>query len=128
RLLPAPGDGEAAYTYRVYEFDDPRKVERRRARRELLSDRLRLLMRLESESAELLGLADRLRRYDFRGVGQILQQLKSIRADARRALGDLKRYAGIPADAPQACRCPVPGNDSLPEELGRQMVEIPDCL
>jgi 5-methylcytosine-specific restriction endonuclease McrA len=128
RLLPSEGDAAASYTHQTYDLDDPRKTARRRARRELLSDRLLLLKRLEDESAKLLQLADFLRRQDLQRFGRFLQQLKSIRTDARRALGDLTRYAAIPADAPRFCRCRTSGNESLPVELDRQMIEVPDAV
>lgn len=125
RLLAASGDADAAYTHRAYELDDPRKIARRRARRELLTDRLRLLVGLDSEIGELLRLADFLRRHDLQRFGQTLRQIRSIEADARRALEDVKRFAAIPTDAPQLCRCRGAINDSIPEELDRQMIEIP---
>ncbi len=127
-LLPVQGNAEAEYTHEAYEIDDPRKVIRRRSRRELLTDRLRLLERLESEIAELLRLAGLLRQHDLRRFGEVMQQIRAIRADARRTLGDLRRYSAIPADAPQTCRCPVPREHSLPEELDRQTVEAPDSV
>lgn len=126
-LLPVQGNAEAEYTHEAYEIDDPRKVARRRARRELLTDRLRLL-RLESEIAKLLRLAGPLRQHDVRRFGEVVQQIRVIRTDARRALGDLKRYSAIPVDAPQTCRCPLPREHSLPEELDRQTVEVPGSV
>jgi 5-methylcytosine-specific restriction endonuclease McrA len=128
RLSPVEGDAAAEYTHRAYELDDPRKVARRQARRELLSDRLFLASHLEAESAELLRLADLFRPKDLLRFGRTLELLRSLRADARRALGDLKRYAAIPVDAPLRCRCPEPGTESLPEELERQTFEVPDDL
>lgn len=127
-LLPVRGDAEAEYTHRAYEIDDPRKIVRRQVRRELLTDRLRLLSRLGSEIAELLRLADPLRYRDIRRFGEILKQIRALRADARRAWGDLRRYLAVPVDAPRTCRCPVPREHSLPEELDRQTVEFPDSL
>lgn len=127
-LLPVREDAEAEYTHEAYEIDDPRKVARRRARRELVTDRLRLLVRLDSEIAELLRLAGSLRRRNLRKFGEIVQQIRGIQADSRRALEDLRRYAAIPVDAPQTCRCPVTREHSLPEELDRQMVEVPDSV
>jgi 5-methylcytosine-specific restriction endonuclease McrA len=129
RLEPADRDADAAYTHRAYELDDSRKTERRRSRRELVTDRLLLLTDLEEEVAELLRLSDLLRTRDLSSFGRALDRLRSIRADTRRALGDLARYAAaVPADAPGSCRCPAPGQRSLPEELDRQTIEIPDRL
>jgi HNH endonuclease len=126
KLLAVRGDAEAEYTNDAYELNDPRKVVRRRLRRELLTDRLRLLVRLKGEIAELLRLADVIRRRDLRRFGEVLQQIKAIQADSRRALGDLRRYSAIPVDAPLTCHCALPREHSLPEELDRQTVEVPD--
>lgn len=127
-LVPAPGDPNAAYTHRAYEIDDPRKVARRRARRELIADRLKLLARLASEVAELLRLADSLRLRDTQRFGELLQEIKTILADSRRALQDLARYAAIPTDAPRTCRCPAPRAFALPREFESQTSELPDSV
>lgn len=124
-LRPAEGDVDAEYTHRAYEIDDPRKIARRQARRELVADRLQLLARLGGEIAQLLRLADSVRRRNLQRFGQFLQEIRAIRADAHRALEDLKRYAAIPVDAPRACRCPAPRDLSLPAEFERQAVEWP---
>ncbi len=126
RLQAVAGDGDADYTHAAYELDDPRKVARRRARRELIADRLGLLARLESEITELLRLADLLRRRDLRRFAAVLEQIRAIRADGRRALGDLYRYAAVPRDAPRTCRCAEPRDHTLPGELDRQMLELPE--
>ncbi len=126
RLRSADGDADAEYTHEAYALDDPRKVERRRARRELISDRQRLLTRLDNELAELLGLAGKARRHSLRLFGEILQEIRHLRGDAQRALRDLKRYAAVPSDAPEACRCHSSRNHSIPEELGQQTFELPE--
>lgn len=128
RLLPLGGNASAAYTHLVYDLDDPRKTERRRARRELLNDRLLLLRGLEVETASLLELADALRQTDRERFIRVLDRLRSIRVEARRALGDLKRYAAVPTDAPSRCRCRAAGQRTLPVELDRQMIEIPEAF
>ena len=127
RLRPFEDDADARYTHQAYQIDDPRKVERRQTRRELVSDRLRLLARLDSELAELLRLADVARRRDMQRFGAVLEEIRSLRIDARRALEDLKRYAAVPRDAPKTCRCSAPRDHSLPEDLERQAIEVPDA-
>lgn len=125
QLLPWPRDRDAEYTHRAYELDDPRKVERRKVRRELVTDRLKLRLQLDGEISALLTVADHVRQRNLRRFGEILQAIQAIRADARRALEDLERYAAIPKDAPATCRCDPSGILSLPEELDRQTLDLP---
>jgi 5-methylcytosine-specific restriction endonuclease McrA len=120
----APSDAAAAYTHRTYQLDDPRKVVRRRTRRELIDDRLQILG-LSAEIPELLSLADTVRQTDLRRFGEILREIQRIRDDSRRALQDLERYPGIPADAPETCRCGESADHRLPGYLEEQMLEIP---
>ncbi len=125
KLLPAEGDVDAQATHLAYGLDDPRKIGRRRARRELVTDRLYLLARQGVEFTELLRHADLLRQRDPARFAEILREIRRLRADARRALGDLRRYEAVPVDAPRSCRCPQPLGFSLPESLDRQLVEVP---
>lgn len=127
-LRPVAGDADADYTHRAYDLDDPRKVARRRARRELVNDRLVLLSELGAELVGLLELAEEWRQQDFRKFALALQEVQQIRSAAFRALDDLKRYPAIPVDAPASCRCRGMGPLSLPEELARQAVEVPDSI
>jgi hypothetical protein len=54
RLLPFQGDVHASYTHQVYDLDDPRKVEMRRLRRELITNRLELFHRFPEDLNWLL--------------------------------------------------------------------------
>ncbi len=123
RLEPLPGDGDAAYTHRVYDLDDPRKTTRRRIRRELISDRLDAL-RVLVEIADLLRLADSLRREDT-VFENVLQAIRRLRRNALHALKDLERYAAVPADAPTTCRCETGDHLTLPQPLAGQTFELP---
>jgi len=127
-LRPIAGDLDADYTHRAYDLDDPRKVARRQARRQLVNDRLALLSDLGSELVCLLDLAEGLRLRDFQKFARVLQEIQQIRSAALRALDDLKRYLVIPADAPARCRCQGRVLLSLPEELERQTIEVPDSF
>lgn len=126
RLLPTKGNIDAEYTHQAYALDDPRKVERRRARRELITDRLRLLARLEAETADLLKLAGAARRHSLQMFGDVMAEIRQLREDAKRAWSDLRRYVVVPRDAPWTCRCAPTRVGSLPEELERQAVDVPD--
>lgn len=121
-LRPFDGDPDAAYTHRAYELDDPRKVLRRRVRRELVSDRTLLLEDLRVELATLQERLNASQGQESRA--SLLDQLERIRSDARRALADLERYLALPVDAPQSCRCQSSRYHSLPDELERQLVEV----
>jgi hypothetical protein len=125
-LLPRDGDPDAQSTHRIYALDDPRKVERRRVRRALVSDRLHLIGRLGSELTELLRLASSLRRKDIGRFGRVVRETRRLREDAGRALRDLRRYEAVPTDAPRSCRCPLPRELALPAFLHQQVVEVPD--
>jgi hypothetical protein len=126
KLMPRDGDSDARATHRAYALDDPRKVERRRLRRALVSDRLRLIGRLGSELTELLRLAGSLRGQDIGRFGRVVREIRRLREDAGRALLDLLRYEAVPADAPGFCRCPLPRALSLPAFLDQQLVEVPN--
>lgn len=123
RLEPAAGDDDAEYTHRTYDLDDPRKVERRRIRRLLVTDRLRLLRRFPAEITALLRLADGLRTTDLPNFRHAILALKSLRQQALKALSDLSRFPAVPADAPRACRCPGEPDLSLPEWLASQVLD-----
>jgi hypothetical protein len=126
RLRPRRHDVNAQLTHRVYHLDDARKVERRRTRRELVTDRLRLVARIETELVELLRLADVLRQRDLPRFGRVLAEIRRLRQDAYRALRDLRRYDAVPGDAPRSCRCPRPWEHAPPAYLVEQLIEIPD--
>ncbi len=126
RLRPFEEDADADYTHAAYQLDDPRKVERRRVRNELVRDRLRLLARLGDEITELLRLADAARRRHPRRFSTILKEIRVLQHDTRRALKDLEKYAAVPGDAPRRCRCHASRALSLPDELERQTIDIPD--
>jgi len=128
RLLPAAGDRDAGYTEEAYDLNDPRKILCRRLRRELITDRRRLLVELPTELSEVLHLADRLRREhgDLDGFRQILVTLRRYREMMKRAQRDLQRFAAEPADAPHSCRCNSRENHTLPEGLASQTFDLPD--
>ncbi len=124
RLRPVPGDIDAEYTRFAYDLDDPEKVSRRRARRELLTDRLLLLARIGEELSALLDLAERLRSLGSPSFKSAWKEIVSLRLQAHRALQVLRLYRAIPDDAPRACRCDPQPELSLPDVLGRQVVDI----
>ncbi len=119
-LEPVSGDADAIYTHEGYDLDDPRKIERRRARRLFLTDRIRLLDELDGEIDKLMRLAERLPKEEVGLFGEVVQMGKMLRIQRSRALADLGRYAAIPPDAPTVCRCGTTERHALPVELERQ--------
>jgi hypothetical protein len=92
RLLPAEGDADAAYTHEVYDLDDPRKIEMRRLRRELITDRLELLARCPDELEWLLAQVEVSRPGRAR---EALELARRLRRAAIAALAELARFAAV---------------------------------
>jgi|SRR6185295_3826462 len=120
RLVPEEGDADAAYTHEVYDLDDPRKIEMRRLRRELITDRLELLARCPDELEWLLAQVDVTRPGRAR---EALELARRLRRAAIGALEELARFAAVPPDAPGSCRCGRFDHLSLPLELEIQSLE-----
>lgn len=119
-LKPVAGDVDAIYTHEAYDLDDPRKVERRRARRVFLSDTKLLLDELDGEIDKVMRLSERLPEGDVDLFIAVVQMVKRLREQRSRTLADLVRYTVIPPDAPTECRCATTEMHSLPEELAKQ--------
>lgn len=125
RLEPTPGDGDAAYTTQVYDVNDPRKVRRRQLRRRLLEDRFQLIAELKDEIDRLLQMADeRLEAGDLLGFRELTGEAQDLRAQIRRAMGDLARFPVTPPDKPTTCRCPTDQYHNLPNWLAEQTIEV----
>jgi hypothetical protein len=123
QLLPMEGDADAAYTYEVYDFGDPRKVEMRRLRRELITDRLELLARCPDELDWLLAQVEVSRPGRAR---EALELARLLRRAAIAGFEELARFAAVPSDAPTSCRCGRRDHLSLPIEFEIQSLELND--
>ncbi len=121
RLLPMEGDGDARYTHQVYDLDDPRKIELRRLRRELIEDRIELLKRFPHDLEWLLAESQA---SPPRRAREALDLARHLRRAARSALDELARFSPVPVDAPERCRCGQAEHHSLPSELESQSVEL----
>jgi hypothetical protein len=100
---------DARYTEQVYRLNDPRRVELRRQRRELINDRMRLL---EIDPAELRRMAKKQPSQEKRArMIELARKLAHLRA---RALDELRARSAIPRDAPMACRCGNHEHPTLP--------------
>ncbi len=125
RLRPRVAGGNAEHTHATYDLDDPRKVVRRRLRRELISDRLDLLAGIGLELDRLLRLAEKLRKRNPAAFFAALREVARIRSDALRALEDLRLFAAIPSDKPSSCRCASAKHHRLPTALSEQTIPMP---
>ena len=101
RLEPRTAD--ARYTEEAYRLNVPRKVNSRRTRFRVISEKTETLKngpgRVKSLTDLLPGIDAEGRRVLFR---EILRQRQAI-VNSRR---DLERYLRVPKDAPASCRCP----------------------
>jgi hypothetical protein len=120
QLLPREGDLDAVYTHEVYDMDDPRKVDLRRMRRELIADRLELLQRFPDDLEWLLSEAEASPPSRAR---QALDLARRLRRGANLAREELKGFAVVPADAPKVCRCNGTEHHTLPPQWANQSLE-----
>jgi len=120
-LLPVQGDRDAEYTHEVYDLGDPRKIELRRLRRELVTDRLELLRRFPEDIKWLQTEAEASPPSRAR---QALDLARRLRRAMHNALEELVRFASVPADAPWECRCGQTDQHSLPQGLEIQSVDV----
>jgi hypothetical protein len=121
RLLPVQGDGDAQYTHRTYDLDDPRKVEARRVRRERISESLRILM----EGPEIL--ESLVRRLDAEPLGRgfdLERAINHLRQSIEGAEKSLRRYVAVPVDADRICRCGRNDHHRLPAGLADQLLAV----
>jgi hypothetical protein len=118
-----PLDSNAAYTAKIYDLNESRKVKLRRWRREhlqewigILKDGPRLLTALLEQSANAASSEE---------SGNLIETAAILRDSIRRASNELLRYAAIPSDADPACRCRRNDHHVLPLWLQEQTAESP---
>ena len=90
----------ARYTAQVYRMNDARKIERRRERRALVQDRVRLFAH---DPAELRHAARTHPLPAQRSL--IIEMVRELEILRRRAIQELRLRSPVPRDAPGACRC-----------------------
>ena len=117
QLVPKQGDRDAEYTARTYDLNDPRKMRLRKLRRELLSECLDLLVEGPRQVETLIGLSE------SRNDVEILKAAQDLQRCIQLAAREARRYAAIPVDAPQGCRCGRRDDPALPEWLDRQTID-----
>jgi len=117
-------DQNAEFTLATYDLQDPTKTERRRLRRELISDRLALLEQGPTDEATLLQTASECLIANPHRAQTLLAIANRLRHQMRLARQDLSRFVGVPVDAPTACRRNTVKNHAIPEVLDRQLIDI----
>lgn len=122
RLVPYSGDSDAVYTAQVYDLDDLRKIRVRRSRRERIEEWTALLGRAPGLLRALLARAQSTRSAERKE--ELLLAAHEVRVSLLRAVRDIRRYAAIPEDADQGCRCPGSEDCCLPTLLEEQMLEV----
>ena len=115
RLQPRSGDMNAQYTYETYGFDDKLKVEMRKARREALTICRALFDDGFSKIQRLIDLGD----------PESLEAAQELGKCIRLAASALERYAAVPKDAGNKCRCQTVQHHALPEWLSDQTFAVP---
>ena len=125
-LVARDADTDAAYTHVAYDLDDPRKVERRRVREEVVDDARSVLDR----GPDLL---DRLMRWIDANAGsgssvQAMRDAEALQANVRAARRTLVRFAAIPQDAPFVCGCGREAARTLPPQMAEGTWEMADLL
>lgn len=117
RFLPIDGDPDAAYTARLYDLNDERRLALRDFRRQRLTEALRVIREAPEEIQMLL---------DQCAVAPPERSVVLLRAATRLrslillARLDLQRFAAIPRDADDQCRCGHRTHHSLPAGLSEQ--------
>jgi hypothetical protein len=121
-LLPDRGDPDAVYTAEAYDLNDPRKVRRRRLRRERLAEWLAVLKEGPRQVRSLIALAETV--FSLSESAFLLETAASLRNGILRAASEIQRYAAVPADADDVCRCEREEHHELPEWLATQTQEL----
>ncbi len=116
-IVPRQGDSDAIYTQSIYNLNDPRKVEMRRFRREIVGEALDLLERGRSFLAYLLEKAGR--EHDSR----LIDEAKIIEDGLRGAWRNLEAFM-VPRDAQSSCACAADELCTIPRILEEQVIEI----
>jgi hypothetical protein len=121
RLAPRAAHGDAERTHRVYDLDDPRKRQMRRARAEVLRDAFRLLEEGPDRLVRLLRLATEAPAPHRAELTLAARELRELMVRATR---DVARFSAVPGDADARCRCGKPGVCRLPSFIEAQLRAI----
>lgn len=122
-LLAVAENPDAQYTLEAYAFNDLRKVEMRRERRESLANWKEDLSQGPELLETLLAVSHLVKtREEKERLGTLVDKL---RADIQRALTGIQGRAAIPRDADTECRCGRTDHHILPAWLDSQTWDVP---
>jgi hypothetical protein len=122
RLLADMDDPDAVYTAETYDLNDPRKVERRRLRRERLAEWLAVVREGPLQVQSLISLSETVPSLTEAEV--LLSVAASLRNRILRAVVEIKRYVAAPINPDEVCRCGRKEYCELPEWLATQTQEL----
>lgn len=121
KLAPKTGSGQ--YTEVAYSINDPFKVQRRAARRELIERCRKLVLEAPPKIEGLSRLVGRLVASDaLDDAEEVRRVARCLHEQVALARQTLERYQGVPVDAGTACRC-QPG-PTMPPQVAEQLIEI----
>jgi hypothetical protein len=121
RLLPDTTDPDAVYTAEAYDLNDPRKVERRRLRRERLAEWRRILRQGPWQIQSLIALSEKA---PLAEAVVLVDTALSLRSQVFRASFEVQRYAAVPRDSDDVCLCGRDEHHRLPEWLALQAQDL----
>lgn len=121
-LKPKPGHADAEYTWFTYRLDDPKKVERRDWRCELIEGML-VLIKEATETIETL-TQEAHAAEDVQCARQLLTKARDWQRHVVTAKKQLRRFQAVPRDAPERCRCDQAEALCLPSWLETQLLHI----
>jgi hypothetical protein len=121
-LLADESDSDAIYTQEAYDLNDPRKVRRRRIRRERLTEWLSVIRHGLSRVEALIALSQRVAPQD---AAFILDEALALRQRIKLAKVEVLRYLAVPGDSDKQCSCARENQCTLPVWLDTQTLELP---
>ncbi len=124
-IRPKSRDSDAQYTHEVYDLDAPKKVARRRFRKNFYNDRLPLFNGISRRMRRLFDKAMQYEDSDPELFLLIADTINDYRQRIKTARVELSSYPAIPPDAPAECRCGDAEHHTLPPGLARQMIDLP---
>lgn len=117
RLMPLPGDRDASYTAKAYDFNDENRMTMRRGR-QVIEEKLFAYRVLPEKCGRLAEKAVRTKDVEILDAAEELwKRWKDIRAD-------LELFRAIPIDAPETCRCGRTDHHTPPGGLDDQTPEL----
>ncbi len=123
-ICPETGDGDAEYTEQAYDLNDPRKVEARSKRRELIGSLLEIIEILRDPWNDTDQLMNRIEHSESNEIRlERLSYAESIHTLRKQAVRIAEEHPPVPCDAPTKCRCKDKEVLRLPEQIEQHLIE-----